>query len=213
MTNYVSNAAVRLSTLAVLSLSALAAHASITGTTGNTTPLGSPPAACGWGQLPGVNAFAWNEQQNVTLSSYPVDMINNPGTSTAPVTGNISGTFDSHFIHFDPLPGVTNATGTVTFNGPIFGVLFKGLSLDNSDILLGAFGTTYPTGYPFRGLTSQVPSFFSINANVLSFNFNAMVPTIDIAQVRVLTRTIPAPGALATAGAAGLLAMRRRRRA
>lgn len=198
----------------MLAVSALAlvasgslAQAAIVNVTGQTTWLGSPPVACGPGALTGFNAHTWDEQTNVSLSMI-ADMVNNPGTSGTAIAGGISGSYDSHFVHFEPLPGAIGALGTVTFSQPIAAVLFRPLSLDNTDASCGAFGTVYPTTYPFRGLNAA--SMFSINANVLTFNFQAMAPTTDVVQVRVLT-AVPAPGALGLAGLGGLCMLRRRR--
>jgi hypothetical protein len=186
------------------------AGASIVGVTGATTWLGSPPAACGPFQLFSANAFAWDEQQNIPLT-VACDMINNPGNSGSPTPGVISGLFDSHFIHFDGSTGVTNAIGTVTFSGPIIGVIFSPNTLTSTDPLAGALGTVYPTGYPLRGLFTSTPSFCSINANTISFNLNAFPTVGEIAQIRVLTHPTPAPGSLAVLAAAGMVCARRRR--
>ena len=186
------------------------ASASIVGVTGSTTWLGSPPAACGPFQLVSANAFAWDEQQNIPLT-LACDMTNNPGNSGSPIPGVISGLFDSHFIHFDGATGVTNAIGTVTFSGPIIGVIFTPNTLTASDALAGSLGTVYPTGYPFRGINTSTPSFCSINANTITFNLNAFPTVGEVAQIRVLTHPAPAPGSLAVLGAAGLVCGRRRR--
>ncbi len=201
-------AAITLTSL--LALGASGANASITSVTGSTVLLGSPPASCGPGALTGFTAYAWDEQQNVPLSVFGVDMTNNPGNSSLPVPGFVSGNFDSHFIHFEPIPGAIGVSGTVTFSSTIIAADFRALTLDASDGPLGAFGTTYPTGYPFRGLTSP-NSFFSILGNTLTFNLVVMAPTIDVAQIRVLTHAVPTPGTAALLGLAGLFATRRRR--
>jgi hypothetical protein len=197
--------------LAALSAPALAAHGAITGVTGSTFWLGSPPLACGPGQLQWSNGFvsAWDEQQNrpQTLS---VDMTNNPGTSGSATPGVLSGVYDSHFIHFEGIPGIVNATGSVTFSSTIVGVIFTPTNLDNSDVPCGSLGTVYPTTYPFRGLNSTPQSAFSINGNTLTFSLWAIQPTSQIDQIRVLT-IAPTPGALALVGLGGLLAARRRR--
>ncbi len=196
---------------AVLALAAPHAAASITGVTGATTQLGSAPLSCNPGALTGFTAYAWDEQTNVPLSVFGMDMTNNPGASTSPVPGPVSGVYDSHFIHFEPIPGVIGAVGTVTFSSPIVAADFRALSLDSTDALLGSPGTLYPTTYPFRGVFGQ--SLFSISGNTLTFNLVVNAPTADLAQIRVITHAVPTPGAAALLGAAGLLTMRRRRAA
>ncbi|MCC6677583.1 MAG: hypothetical protein IT436_10610 [Phycisphaerales bacterium] len=199
-----------LSTLALLGAASPAASAAITGVTGATTFLGSPPVSCTPGSLGGINAFAWDELQGVSLSIV-ADMTNNPGVSTSPVPGLLSGPLDSHFIHFDGIAGIPGASGSVTFNGQIVGCMITANGLDITDGPAGASGTVYPTLFPFRGLATSIPSIISISANTLTFNLNALSPINEVAQVRVFTR-VPAPGA-ATAGLslAGLTALRRRR--
>jgi len=196
--------------LAAFALASGAASASIINVSGSTTWLNTPPAACGPGQLTGFTAYAWDEQQNVALT-LSVDMVNNPGSSAAPIAGFANGTFASHFLHFEPLPGAVGAAGTVTFNAPIVAVIFTPLNLDNSDAPAGAFGTLYPTLFPTRGLgTSNPPSVVTANGNVLTFNLHVQIPSADIIQVRVLTQ-VPAPG-VATAFLLGLATCSRRQR-
>lgn len=201
------------STLGVLALSALAlasstASGAITGVTGQATFLGASPLSCVPGALSGPTAYAWDEQSNVPLSLI-ANMVNNPGASNAPIPGALVGQYDSHFIHWEWDTTTFFVNGTVTFSAPIVGVDFRPLDLDATDIY-GAFGTVYPTGYPFRGLTTNPPSSFSINANVLSFHFNTQVPAVDVVQLRVFT-AVPAPGVAGVAAMAGLVGLRRRR--
>lgn len=200
-------------TVSVLTLAAAmttsSASAAIIGVTGNTTWLGSAPVSCTPGSLTGFNAYTWDEQQGVSLS-LNVDMTNNPGSSTSPIPGTANGVYDSHFIHFEGIAGVVGAVGTVSFNNPIVAVIFRNTNLDNSDAPAGSPGTVYPTGYPFRGLNANPPSFFSILGNTLSFNLNSINPVAFVDQIRVLTQA-PAPGSMALLGLGGLIAGRRRR--
>lgn len=206
-----SSAVVLSIALGTVGMAAPGALGSITGTTGAATQI-SPPLACGPGQLTGFTASAWNEQVNVPVSTgIFVDMVNNPGTSSGAIPGVISGAFDSHFIHFEPIPGAVGAVGTVTFSGPIVGVIFVNSTLDNTDAVFGAGGTAYPTFYPQRGLSAFPASTFSINGNTLAFNFQATIPTAFVDQVRVLTH-VPGPGAWAVMGLAGVVGLRRRRK-
>jgi MYXO-CTERM domain-containing protein len=210
MTTRTNTTILTASLIAGLALAASPARAVITAVTGQTTWLGTPPPASGPGQLTGFTAYAWDERQNVSLNVV-ADMVNNPGSSNAPLAGPLAGNFDTHFIHFEPIPGAANVQGTVTFSGPILGVIFRAINLDGTDATAGALGTVYPTGYPFRGLNGA-PSNFSINANTLTFDFWAMAPNIDVVQVRVLTPPTPAPGPVALMGLGGLLCARRRRK-
>lgn len=195
-------------TLAAL-VTASTATADITAVAGMTTLVGAPAMADQFG-LNGPNAYAFKEKQNFVIAATPVDMVNNPGNSGAPVAGAVVGLVDSHMIHFAPLNSPTfQAIGSVTFDGPIIGVSFTQPLLDVSDGPAGAGGTIYPTDNPIR--STQAPSFFSINANVLTFDLFAMPGTADFEQIRVFTRPIPAPGSMALLGLGGLLAATRRR--
>lgn len=197
-----------LASFAALGL-ALPASAAIVGVTGMTTWLGAPPPNCAPTNLTGMFAFCWDEQQNVLLNQ-PVDMVNNPGSSNAAVPGFVNGVYDSHFLHFDNQTGTPPATGTITFNNPIVAVIFGNSLLDLSDATAGAFGTVYPTGYPWRGLPTAPTSFVTVLGNTLSFDLNTIHPVYIIDQVRVLT-AIPTPGSLALLTFAGGLVVRRRR--
>jgi hypothetical protein len=186
------------------------ASGAITSVTGNVIQIGAPASALP-GALPGLNAWAWDEAQNVSLGGMPVDMITNPSSTSAPVFGVLSGVYDSHFLHFEGTTG-TVAFGTITFSGTIQGVQYRDQWLDLSDPLV-TLGTIYPTGMPFRGavFNASVGSFLSINNNVLTFQ---MLPTFqpnDVEQVRIFTKPIPTPGATAALALAGLVGLRRRR--
>jgi hypothetical protein len=193
-------------TMAVLGM-ALPATAGIVGVSGFTTQLGAPPPSCVPGALTSTNAFAWDEQQNVFLN-LPVDMVNNPGSSTSPVPGVVNGNYDSHFLHFDTQTGV-QSSGTVTFSAPIVAVIYRNTNLDLSDAPAGALGTVYPTGYFFRGLGTPT-CFISILGNTLSFTLDTISPVYVVDQFRILT-AVPAPGSVALLGLGGLMCIGRRR--
>lgn len=196
--------------LTLVSLSGLtaAANASITSVSGATVQIG-PPVSCTTGSLTGFLTFAWDEVQNVSYGNLPVDETQNPGSNAGAIAGLLNGVYDSHFLHFEPLPGAIGSSGTVTFSNTIAGVMFLNTTLDLTDGNGIGVGTSYPTAFPFRGMNAA--SIFSYTGNVLQFNFATAVPNIDLLQLRVMTRAIPAPGATALLGLGGLVALRRRR--
>lgn len=199
---------------AVLSAAAGSSHAAITAVSGNTTWLLSPPASAMPGALAGSNAVAWNEQTGVTVNNLNVNIVGNTGTYTGstPNFGTLTGTYDSHFIHFDNSTGIAFVSGSVTFSQRIVAVIYQDVFLDLSDATLGAFGTVYPTSMPFRsfgpalGGTSITLSPYTIN-----FNIFANAAQYRLEEFRVITETVPTPGSLALLGMGGVLVGRRRR--
>ncbi|MCB9844711.1 MAG: hypothetical protein H6811_01815 [Phycisphaeraceae bacterium] len=198
------------STLSLSLLLAASAHGSITSTSGLCTQIPAPGSALP-GALTALNAWAWNEQTGITLASMPVDLSTNPSNSFLPVPGLFTGLVDSHFIHFDGIPG-TVITGTVTFSSPILAVQYSDTNLDLTDGL-ATTGTVYPTTMPGRGFNNWTGAdFIDINGNLLTFQLTCAGQP-DVEQVRVYTRGTPTPGTAALLGLGGLVAGRRRRRA
>lgn len=192
----------------LVALAAGSAEASIVSTSGMCTQISAPVSALP-GALTAFNAWAWNEQTNVSLTSMPVELSTNPSNSFFPIPGLLTANVDSHFIHFDGLPG-TVITGTVTFNKPILAVQYRDASLDLSDALVTT-GTAYPTTLPGRGFNNWTGSdFVDINGNLLTFQLTCAGQP-DLEQVRVFTHAIPAPGSAALMGLGGLVIARRRR--
>ncbi|MFM7261702.1 MAG: hypothetical protein ACKO3W_13980 [bacterium] len=194
------------------------ANAAITGVTGSAVQIAAPASALQLA-LPGPPAFCWDEQQNVVIpaSGLLVNTLGN-GFWTGP-SGNTNfyfgGPVDSHIIHFDASQGVSNVGGQVTFSGNIVAVIYENILLDATDLSLGAIGTTYDTGNPLRSNTtnSLFQSAYQVNNNVLDFSLWASVLGLPnrMTELRVLTAAVPAPGAVALLGLAGLVGSRRRK--
>jgi len=208
-----------LSLASIGSLASLAlvasAHGAITSVAGQAVQI-APPTSALYGALPGPPAFCWDEQSGVTSTALLVNTIGN-GTFTGGSWGPTlaAGVYDSHMIHFDASTGVAVVQGSVTFSGNIVAVIYENNLLDISDGLLGAPGTTYATGDPFRSHASALgASSYTVAGNTINFslwaNSIAAWPN-KMAQLRVLTDgTVPAPGAVALLGLAGLVGRRRR---
>ncbi|MFN9124508.1 MAG: hypothetical protein ACK5WD_01605 [bacterium] len=203
------------SVLAPLALSA-AASAAITSVSGQAVQI-APPATAIYSALPGPPAFCWDEQSGVSSTALLVNTIGN-GTFTGGSWGPTvaGGVFDSHMIHFDASTGVAVVQGAVTFSGNIVAVIYENNLLDISDGPLGAFGTAYATGDPFRSHSTNLGSTsYTVAGNTLTFtlwaNSFAAWPN-KMAQLRVLTDAVPGPGAAALLGVAGIVGRRGRRR-
>lgn len=199
-----------LMTVASLAVSAGSASAAISGVSGQTTWLITPPISCTVSTLNGLNTYVWDEQQNINVTNVFVNMANNPCPAPgSAIPGLISGNVDSHLVHYENYTGAPGGVGSVTFQDPIVGVIFLAPDLDNTDATLGAGGTVYPTLFPFRDLTFN-SSTFSISGNTMNFQLDTLSPVLGVVQMRVLTQ-VPAPGAAASLGLMALATMRRRR--
>ena len=206
-----------LASIAVLAASAGTASAAIVSVTGSAVQIAAPASALQLA-LPGPPAFCWDEQQNVAIpaSGLAVNTLGN-GFWTGPANNStvyFGGPVDSHIIHFDASQGVANVGGQVTFSGNIVAVIYENILLDGTDFSLGAPGTTYATGNPFRSHTSALfQSAYQVNNNVLDFSLWASTVGLQnrMTELRVLTAAVPAPGAVALLGLAGLVGSRRRK--
>jgi len=205
------NAIVSFATLALVA----SAHGAIVSVGGGAVQI-APPTNAQYTALPGPPAFCWDEQSGVSSTALLVNTIG-PGIFTGGSYGPslAAGVFDSHMIHFDASTGVAVVQGSVTFSGTIIAVIYENNLLDISDGLLGAPGTTYATGDPFRSQASALgASSYTVAGNTINFSLwaNSVAGWPNkMAQLRVLTDgTVPAPGAAALLGLAGLVRRRRR---
>jgi MYXO-CTERM domain-containing protein len=208
------NTTISLTSLASLALVA-SAHGAITSVSGQAVQI-APPTSAAYTSLPGPPAFCWDEQSGVSSTALLVNTIG-PGIFTGGSYGPslAAGVFDSHMIHFDASTGVAVVQGSVTFSGTIIAVIYENNLLDISDGLLGAPVTTYATGDPFRSHASALgASSYTVAGNTINFSLWANSVGAwpnKMAQLRVLTDgTVPAPGAVALLGLAGLVGRRRR---
>jgi hypothetical protein len=88
------------------------------------------------------------------------------------------------------------ASGSITFDRPILGLIWSGKNLDQSDASFGASGTPYAQIGDWRGLEGNDVStfsdfFFNGNGNTLNLTFNVSSQGYD--ELRVLTAATPEP--------------------
>ncbi|MBX7074085.1 MAG: hypothetical protein K1X71_13150 [Pirellulales bacterium] len=200
----------------------LAALASSTTVLAGVIPIAPPPSV-----LPGVlesntDAYRFDEQQVLLGVAVAVD-IATPGlydNSNPDDPGVIpAGTWvRSYFLHRDPVGSAFGVvTGTVISPTKVLGIIFSDANLDATDPLVGALGTTYPTGTGFRGM--EIPFiitpdeiFWDGNQVTVSFESDA---ALVVDQIRVLAE-IPEPASatitLSGCFALGWAARRRARR-
>ncbi len=193
------------------------ASAGIIDTTGAIMEIAPPPSVELDALQSNSTIFAFTEMLELTLGKDVAVDITSPGFYNEPgdlTPGSIGAktAVDVYFIHFDPVVGLVNLLGSITFDQDILGVIVLNESLDATDGTLGFPQTAYPTGLINRGLDfGGVYSDFitlSEDRRTISINWQA---TRKVDQIRIIT-AIPAPSALVLLGLGGLAGTTRRRR-
>ncbi len=197
----------------------LPAGASIVSVSGQIVLIAPPPSVQFGALQSDDHMFAFDEQQNVTLpADLPVDISQpgqyGPNCGCDPLTpGTIpAGTVvSSQFVHADPIGTKTPATvldATVVTSTPIIGIEVCGPAkpsvcggnkgLDDSDAVLGAPGTLYPTGDFGRGMNFDTQNDFLV---WMIDNHTVEIQTstaLHVDQVRIITAGSPPPPPKAT---------------
>lgn len=179
--------------VAVLLVTVGVMSAAITGTSGQVVTVSPPPSALMHAYESDTEIRAWDEQQNVTLPKNISANITTPGTYTS--TGSLTpgvipaGTVvSSQILHADPVGAPTTAnvlSGSITTDGEVLGIIVGPTSLSGSDFL-GAPGTVYDTGNPFRGLEFDPPN--SVTLTITLHSVSVTVGTrIHLDEIRVVT--------------------------
>jgi hypothetical protein len=172
------------------------AFAGILSTTGITQI--SAPTSADYPTSDSIQVFS--EAEDV---SYPSSGINLDAGTIA------SGTsLDSYKIYFnteDNSSSWKNATGSITFDKPILGLIWSRGNLASSDSTFGALGTPNEQTGRWRGLesndTSGLTDFFTAGGgDTLNLNFNIVSEGYD--ELRVVTAAAPEPLTMLGAGTA-----------
>jgi hypothetical protein len=174
------------------------AGAFISGTIGQVIKISPPPAVDHPGALDNNSvAYAWDEQQGVTLTSALRVDITAPGTYTTtgslvnallPVGPNV----DSHFFDSSVLPGPASAgtvkDATLVFPTDVIAIVIRPGKIADSTFL-GAPGTNYSTSSANNDLELDGASdSITLSANRRVVTIHAVSRTgADVDQVRILT--------------------------
>lgn len=149
----------------------------------------APPAAVGFDNFNDDNLRAFNEVQNVTLTSA---LTLDTGTVPGPVTLGVGTVISSHLVAFDPAGGQNDplqptVIGHVDFSDPILGVIWRGTTLSATNALLGAPGVSYLT--PLGFALEQGSDFFTVGAagNPNRVLINLFTATSPGDEFRVIT--------------------------
>ncbi|HEX2042962.1 MAG TPA: hypothetical protein VHF24_10035 [Acidimicrobiales bacterium] len=186
--------------LAVL-LWANPAGGALTGVGGSATLLPAPPPSVDLDQLTSnTQAFVFAERTCFILpTNLRVDVVNPVGTFTQTTTqpGTIpTGTpVDSYYVHTD-IPGTTGQasfTGALVFDRPVIGLVYRIPTLNASDPIVGAPGTTYPSTATWaRGYEEETDTVtVSADRRTVTFN-NRIFEWQD--ELRIITEGTCEPG-------------------
>lgn len=155
--------------------------------------------------VPFIQGF--NEKSNVVLGSdLTMQNYGNPNTVASAGTA-----VDSHMFFMnnpDSSSSTEETTARFSFSSMVLGIITSDSGLDNSDMLLGAMGTTYQSGFNNRGLEGGDSVSFSGNEVSLTFRLTQpgdWVRVITVADVAPVPLPAGAPLMLAGLGAFALM--------
>lgn len=208
--------------ISVFLWSSSAAEAGIISILGDATEIAPPPSVVLGALEEDDLAKLFLEQAGLLLGSDLSADIISPGVvdeaaDLTPGTISAGRRVDSYLFHLDPASDVGMATGSVTFNRDILGILVETSSLDATDATLGALGTNYQVD-DFRGI--EGPGFDTMGPTVndiitllpdfrtVRFDF---ATTTRLDEIRVITAAPEPSTAALVVLALGVLCGNRRR--
>lgn len=164
-------------------------------TSGNLVPT-APPLSVLIGDLESdTQVSVFQERSNFILPTNVMVNLSLPGVASPVNLLNpspaaiLAGTaVDSYFLHADPVSLVANFFGTVTFDRAILGVVLLAPRLNESDPILGAPGTAYPTGELARGVEESSTELDAVTLSADRRTLTVALRTLGKAdQLRIIT--------------------------
>lgn len=176
-------------------------HAGILSVSNNVTVISPPPSAVA-GAFSNNQIYLFPERTSFVLTNDILVDISNPGF--IPITNNVflsptnifaGATVDSYYLHHGGTDTNT-ASGTVTFDSDIIGIICLTSNLVTSQSFLGAPGTTYqPTrgsqGYELGPFSPFDRLQLSSDRRTVTLNTTAITGSPD--DIRILTVSPPLP--------------------
>lgn len=156
------------------------------------------PTNVSLGALESSQLLVMHERSDKLDASLDVDALISGATVLSDPNGVMPGQlaagtkFSSFLVQFDPLGStggsLESAVGSIDFEGEILAVLFRSISLAESDSLLGSIGD-YGDTFD-RGLFLGPEGFLEVSADGKSLDFELNSPTDEMLQFRVMTKLI-----------------------
>jgi hypothetical protein len=191
--------------------------AGIVAMSGTAVEIAAPPSVVGGALESDTVTSVFMEQPFITLETDVPVVVLGPGRVMGRVErrpGVIASgtTFTSYMLHQDRIgeEGSVNLKGSITFDGPILGLILTSAGLDDTDFLLGSPTTLYPED-TFQRRLELNRDFVKINAAQTKLIYNLSTGHL-VDQIRILVAApVPGPASLAVFAFAGLIGGRRRR--
>ena len=164
-------------------------------------------------QMQNVDVQLFYEGQKSLSANVAADYVYSGYTSSGIVPAGT--TVQSFLVHYDPLTSaVVNASGSMTFDGIILGLITTTSGLLASDSVAGVAGVLYEPGSRALETTGSYADIWSVSGGDLTFNFTPFYTSTGMDEVRVLVavpegngNNVPDGGMSATLLGLGLLAV------
>ncbi|QDV91745.1 hypothetical protein RAS2_28500 [Phycisphaerae bacterium RAS2] len=184
---------------------AASARAGIIGVSGGMQQIAAPGSVVTGELESDASIFVFAERSGFTLPQIVNVSISQPGTSPGPSGRNLSpatipaGTqINTYYIHYDKIGTgqARSATGSITFDEEILGLIIGGAGLLGTNALIGLPSTAYPPGQDHQSTELGDGSSVTLSADRRTVSVTLRV-TCCADNIRVITAA--SPGAAQTA--------------
>lgn len=160
---------------------------------GTINYLNEPPSDVRFDALESnTQIFVFRERESFALPKAVQVDVSNPGfvghnNDYSPATIPAGVEVDSFFLHYDSVGHQrANTSGSVTVRGQIIGVIVEDKTLNDSDLIVGAEGTQYPTGQGARGFEAGAEK-ITLTDDLKTIEINQFKISFPGEEMRILT--------------------------